>query len=54
MFDHYKLFLDDHHQDPALDEITIGLGETTQGLDYFVGPTRWLYSADGTTWLLSE
>lgn len=54
MFNSTSLFLDDKVNDDVFSDVALLDGVSNlAGLDYYLGPTRWLFSADGITWKLA-
>lgn len=53
MFDATTTFLDNDASDRLL-EPTIIENDPNADLNYFLGPARWMYSADGVTWVLAK
>lgn len=54
MFNSTALFLDDKVNDDIFNESgLLDAASNLAGLDYYLGPTRWLFSADGITWKLA-
>lgn len=55
MFNSTSVYLDDKSGDDLIEVsgAVIEAASAQAGLDYFLGPTRWMYSADGITWRLA-
>lgn len=55
MFDSDSIYLDDKVGDPLLEEALALSGPNANvGYEHFIGPTRWLVSANGTTWSIAS
>lgn len=54
MFNSTSLFLDDKGNDDIFSDAgLLDAASNAAGLDYYLGPTRWLFSSDGITWKLA-